>query len=144
MPEEPLNSVALHSHSTSELLTSVASPNSTRKRARRKSSPKRVRLDCQVFLKHTWSMWFDQGSTFDMEEKSKLGTFNTIQVCLHVYIFSITSNQITKGFWRYYNQIVDLASFPKNSNLSIFKENPTLPGTLPKKTCKWVCCKFTI
>lgn len=89
----------LHSHSTSELLCGspvapeksiLSSP--TRKKLRRKSSPKRVRMDCKVYLKHTWVMRYDEGR--DTEER-KLGSFNTIQVSIKPIMKSLINEKLT-------------------------------------------------
>jgi translation initiation factor 4E len=61
-------------------------------------------------LEHEWVLWYDEGSPkgqshADYENSMKrLGSFATIQ-----------------DFWRYWNNIVDIAKFPDYSNLRMFK-----------------------
>merc|ERR1712137_1095028 len=78
---------------------------------RRKSITRKARLVQKVYLKHTWSLWYDESNSASCcrsEDIKKIGSFDTIQ-----------------GFWQFYNSFVDPANFPQPSNLRIFKEGVT-------------------
>jgi len=114
----PASTIGIRSQSVGSIqpktVDGLVNRTGAKKKLRRKSSPKKPSLGRKVYLKHTWGMWFET------DHKAKLGSFNTIQ-----------------DFWRYYNQLVDPTNFPHNSNLSIYKVNPTLPDEIPNKSCKW-------
>ena len=57
----------------------VSSPR-LRRTKRRSSSPKKIRLDTRVHLKHQWTMWYAQPNENGDVQTDKMGTFGTVQV----------------------------------------------------------------
>jgi len=94
-----------------------------RHKRRASSSPKKVRLNTKVYLKHEWTMWYAHAKNHDSTQTEKIGTFATVQT-----------------FWRYYNQLVDPSKFPHKTNLSVFKIDATTGAdtpAAPSSACKW-------
>ena len=85
MPAETVFSPNQTSLMSSKEIVELASRSTPtiKRRLKKKSSPKKVRLSRKVFLKHKWTLCYEEES----QTRSELGTFETIQVFFFCYFF---------------------------------------------------------
>ena len=82
-PSSPLSTV-----SQPNLTVNITTPQRKR-RSTSTTSKRQVRVvdekDGKVYLKHSWTFWYDDGNAPEM---TQVGTFNTVQVCSILYFLN--------------------------------------------------------